>query len=259
MRPWSCVVAASCVALHAWAAPVVAAEEQIPPTPERFVVTVRVDFGPAHQPAHEEQLSVDAGTTPKDAVSLLFPIQSGEVCCNTREQLLVDPQGGVQNAVVWVEMPSGASARVEGVQRMLDQHECMFEPHVMLMPAGGTLAIRNSDPVLHNIRIFRERTMLMHEWQGSQAADLAWRFDEPGRYLVRCGVHAWMYAWVVVADHCCYAVTDRAGRFTIPDVPAGSQTLRVWHETLGEHRQRVGVRAGRSMVLVRFAEGTAIQ
>ena len=59
-------------------------------SPERLAVTVRVDFGPAGKPAREERLMVDKGSTPKDAVSLLFPIQSGATCCNTRELAAID-------------------------------------------------------------------------------------------------------------------------------------------------------------------------
>lgn len=60
------------------------------PEPERFPVTVRIDFGPAKKPARAEQLLVDSGTTAKDALSMVVPIQSGEVCCNTREVAMID-------------------------------------------------------------------------------------------------------------------------------------------------------------------------
>lgn len=59
-------------------------------TPKRLPVVVRVDFGTAGKPVREEQLLVDEGTTPKDAVSLVFPIQSGATCCNTRELAAID-------------------------------------------------------------------------------------------------------------------------------------------------------------------------
>ncbi len=58
--------------------------------PRRIPVVVRVDFGPAGKPLREERLEVDKGSTPKDVVSILFPIQSGDVCCNTREIASID-------------------------------------------------------------------------------------------------------------------------------------------------------------------------
>jgi plastocyanin len=158
----------------------------------------------------------------------------------------------VQNAVVWVEMSAGPHEPAEEGAGMLDQRECVFEPHVLLTRAGGTITIRNPDPVLHNVRIFQERTMLMHEWQQPQGPDLTWRFDEPGRYLVRCGVHSWMHAWIVVAEHEYYALTDSTGGFTIPAVPQGDVIVHAWHETLGEHRQRVTVIPGQSVITIRM-------
>jgi len=188
-----------------------------------------------------------------ESTSERHPIEGCGALTKRSPGLLVDHQGGVQNAVVWVEIPTGPHEPVEGVMRILDQRECVFEPHVILLPVGGMLAVRNSDPILHNVRIFQERTMLMHEWQQPQGPDLAWRFDAPGRYLVRCGIHSWMYAWIVVADHRYHAVTDHAGAFTLPDVPEGSYALHVWHETLGEQSQPVTVTPGRSVVTVRTA------
>ncbi len=53
-------------------------------------VTVRVDFGPAGKPAQEAQLQVNPGSTPKDVVSLIYPVQSGAACCDSREVAAID-------------------------------------------------------------------------------------------------------------------------------------------------------------------------
>ena len=75
--------------------------------------------------------------------------------------------------------------------------------------------------------------MLMHRWQKKDASDVRWRFQEPGPYVVRCGVHPWMYAWVVVLSSPVCAITAPSGSFEISGVPAGRHTLHLWHETLG--------------------------
>lgn len=150
-------------------------------------------------------------------------------------QLLVSPEGGVANAVVWLEASPDASQGERDLSVVLDQKGCEFVPHVAIVPPGGKLLIRNSDPILHNVRIFKEAvpSMLMHRWHKRDASDISWSFKEPGRYVVRCGIHPWMYAWVVVANHRSYAVSDSEGHFTLPVVPPGRHTLTVWHETLG--------------------------
>ena len=149
-------------------------------------------------------------------------------------RLLVSPEGGVRGVVAWIETPA-AEPKKRTV--LLDQKGCQFEPHVAVVTVGEEILIRNSDPVLHNVRIFSDGkpALWMHRWQRIGGADISWRFDQPGRYVVRCGVHPWMYAWVVVLPpDASGAVTDVEGRFTLSGVPAGKRRLRVWHETLGE-------------------------
>lgn len=55
-----------------------------------FEVTVKVDFGPSGKAAHEEKILVEKGTTPKEAVSQVFPILSGKTCCSFREIMAID-------------------------------------------------------------------------------------------------------------------------------------------------------------------------
>lgn len=61
--------------------------------PDVFPVQVKVDFGPASKPAHQETIYVEEGTTPKEAVSQVFPVMSGKTCCSYREIMEI---GGVR-------------------------------------------------------------------------------------------------------------------------------------------------------------------
>lgn len=180
------------------------------------------------------------GSAPVSETLTLSPkkgIHSTEGCGSLQkvsQKLLVDPAGGIQNVVIWLDSPQGGSADRSGGVVFLDQKECVFSPHVVLVAPGTEVAIRNSDPVLHNVRIFREGEpdMLMHKWQKPDASNIVRRFDEPGRFIVRCGVHPWMYGWVVVTSHA-GTVTGSDGQFTLSDVSPGAYTLHLWHETLG--------------------------
>ncbi len=169
------------------------------------------------------------------------------------QRLQVDGAGGIKDVVVWVEAPAAEPAPA-AAPVLIDQNQCVFEPHVVGILAGGEIAVRNSDSVIHNIRIFREGNpdMLMHQWQKADAADIPWRFKEPGRYVVRCGVHHWMYAWVFVAPGGFVAVTDEKGNFSLAGVPAGKHTLHVWHETLGTKEIPVEVGPQGSAQEIRF-------
>ena len=165
------------------------------------------------------------------------------------QKLRVDASGGIRDAVVWLELPdTGMTPAAAPV--LIDQNQCVFDPHVVAIPAGGEIAVHNSDTVIHNIRIFRKGKpdMLMHQWQKPDSADIPWRFKEPGRYVVRCGVHYWMYSWVFVAPGGPFAVTDASGRFTLAGLPAGKHTLHIWHETLGTKEIQVEVAAAGSQL-----------
>lgn len=61
--------------------------------PKTFPIHLAVDFGPAGKPVHEEKLFVEKGTTPKEAVSQVFPVLSGKTCCSFREIMEI---GGVR-------------------------------------------------------------------------------------------------------------------------------------------------------------------
>ena len=58
-----------------------------------------------------------------------------------------------------------------------------------------------------------------------------------------CDVHRWMTAYVGVMTHPYFAVTDAKGTFTIGHVPAGTYTIKTWHEQFGERTSRVIVKS----------------
>ena len=53
-------------------------------------VEVVVDFGPVGKPEVRKQIAVSKGSTPRDAVSMVFPIMTGIACCDTREIVSID-------------------------------------------------------------------------------------------------------------------------------------------------------------------------
>lgn len=174
-----------------------------------------------------------------------YPIEGCGSPEKVSPKLRVAGDGGVRDVVVWLDVSAenGGKGTEGAVPILMDQKECVFTPHVVVTPAGGSVAIRNSDKMIHNVRIFPEGvpSMLMHQWQKPDAADIVWQFKEPGRYVVRCGVHPWMYGWVFAAPSRSVAVTDEAGRFAVAGVPDGRHTLHLWHETLGSREVPVSV------------------
>jgi len=61
--------------------------------PKTYPIRMKVDFGPAGKTAYDEVVQVEKGTTPKQAVSQIFPVLSGKGCCSLKEVIEI---GGVR-------------------------------------------------------------------------------------------------------------------------------------------------------------------
>ncbi|HEU4403133.1 MAG TPA: DUF2012 domain-containing protein, partial [Candidatus Polarisedimenticolia bacterium] len=170
------------------------------------------------------------------------------------ESLLVGKDGGLRNAVVSIGPLRAGKPFPPGEKPAIDQHGCWFIPHVQVVPAGVSMDIVNSDGILHNIHTFPKNNAPINMAQPKFKKVMTHTFETPDIVRVVCDVHSWMKAWIIVAAHPYYAVTGEDGSFALQDVPPGTYTVTVWHETLGTKQQTVTVTAG-ATVEAAFAFG----
>lgn len=169
-------------------------------------------------------------------------------CCGTPapldERLVVSADGGVRDAVVELcGVPRSAAHTLPG-PFTLTQHGCTYTPHVLVVPVGTPVEIQNADPIMHNVHSFCRRNEAVNRAQGGGSDPMALTFARAERVRLRCDLHGWMSAWVVVAAHPWFACTDAQGRFSLDGVPPGTYTVRCWQERLGECECTVTVPAG---------------
>jgi hypothetical protein len=146
------------------------------------------------------------------------------------ESLLV-ADGKLANAVVQLRgVPGAPPAPAAGT---LDQVRCRFEPRVQALPRGSILNVVSSDPILHNVHGWIGRATVLNQAMPEQGKAVARTLERPGIVQVKCDVHDWMAAWVVVTEGPA-AVSAADGSFTFRDVPPGSYTAVAWHERLGD-------------------------
>lgn len=154
----------------------------------------------------------------------------GAVTNNNR--LMPGPDGSIPWAIVRIrDIGSGkgfATGAAGGI--ILDQKQCQYLPHLVAVPVGGVIPIRNLDPVPHNIRIEdpASDSILMNLVQATAGRVDSFTVDRPGAVIVRCDYHPWMNAYLFGVDNPYYAVTGPDGTFTIDGIPPGSYTVELW-------------------------------
>jgi plastocyanin len=182
-----------------------------------------------------------AGPVPKLAAR---PVISDVAICGKADRpspaLVLGKNKELGNAFVWLEGAKGGDLP-KGPFR-LDQKGCAFEPYAQVVSKGAPVTVLNSDAVLHNVHATTVKgDALFNKAIPVKGQSFKEPFTTAGVVRVKCDVHAWMNAWVFVADSPFAAVTDKEGRFAFPGVAPGTYRLHAWHELLGEKVQSVVV------------------
>ena len=154
--------------------------------------------------------------------------------------------GKLQNAFVWVKkgLESYAPGAPPAQPIVMDQHGCLYHPHVIGAQVGQKVVFLNSDLVPHNVRSIVEANAPFNDMMPTKGMRVEKTFGAP-EIMVRakCDYHPWMAAFVGVVPHPFFAVTNDAGEFTLVNVPEGDLELEAWTESFGKQTQKVKVEA----------------
>lgn len=179
--------------------------------------------------------------------SAKIPLAQFAQCANpkgTDDDVLIQ-DGKVQNAFVYIKegVESYAFPPASG-EVTLDQKGCLYEPRVVGLRVGQTLAVKNSDAFLHNVHALPKYSHAFNMAMAQAGTEIRKNFDAPEVMVaIRCDVHPWMRAYVGVLSHPLFAVTGPDGVFEIHGVPPGTYTLEAWHERLGTKTMQVTIGA----------------
>ena len=165
----------------------------------------------------------------------------------TSEDLVVNPNNTVKWVLVYVKEGISGEFKAPDQPVVVNQKGCLFSPHAVGMMVGQKINFTNDDSVLHNVRANTKVNKMFNIAQPIQGMTTTKTFEQPEIGIqMRCDVHFWMSSYIHVLKHPFFAVTGDDGSFSIKDLPAGTYTIEVWHESLGTQTQIVTVADGES-------------
>ena len=158
--------------------------------------------------------------------------------------LIVAADGALQLAVVSVDDAAPAPLPTTFTAAFIDQKSCVYRPSVVATRAGQSIKVKNSDPLMHNVRAMNDRKPIFNVAMPLENLTIDKPLPaNPTVVQLHCDVHPWMTAWIVTFAHDLYATTNAQGQFRIDAVPAGHHAIKLWHPRLGEQRAELDVKA----------------
>lgn len=155
------------------------------------------------------------------------------------ETIKVGPKNGIQNIVMYMfttttKKAPESKAALEALAKevKVDNMGCRYEPRVTAMHTSQSLVIGNPDPIGHNSKgeLFKNQSFNDLIPAGGSVKK-TFKEKEPRPMPLSCNIHPWMGGYLLIADHPYFGVSDANGDITIKNVPEGTHTFVIWHET----------------------------
>lgn len=162
------------------------------------------------------------------------------------EMLALGSGNTMGNILVWVSkgLPEGKTWPVPKNPVTLDQHGCVYVPHVQGIMVGQTYRILNSDGILHNVHALPKVNPSFNKPMPATLKEATTTFTKPEPvFQIKCDVHPWMSAYIGVFTHPFFSATGTDGKFTISGLDPGTYEITAWHERLGTQTATVTVGA----------------
>jgi hypothetical protein len=169
------------------------------------------------------------------------------------DELLVDSESkGIANVFVYLPKAANVHPRLRESSKkeiVFDQKGCRFIPHALFARTDQVVVVKSDDACAHNARTVPLRNQAVNlaltpnDRVGVQVKN---KVAEKLPIEVQCNIHNWMKGYWLILDHPYGAISEKNGKFTIADLPAGEHEFVVWQEKAGylERKLKVTVAAG---------------
>ena len=159
--------------------------------------------------------------------------------------------------VIMVQPASGKWPRRTPKQRIIEQRDRQFAPHVMMVPVGSSVSFPNFDPVFHNVfSVSPTKAFDLGIYKNGETREVT--FDKEGILRIGCNLHANMAAYLVVVAAPHYVVTDADGKFRFRTLAPGKYKVRAWSDRSTEPvTQMIDIKEGDNSVTVDVHAGAS--
>jgi plastocyanin len=203
--------------------------------------------------AHAAQAGVIRGTVRLDAVARTPAYAPDPYAGHAGALPAVRPpaRGLVGDAVVYVARLDAAvdSALTRDPSgHVLAQRNQAFSTRVLPCVAGSTVDFPNQDPIFHNVfSVSSVRRFDLGKYPQGHSKQVT--FPKPGVVPVFCDIHPNMACFIVVLPNRAFTQPAADGSFTLPALPEGTYTVKVWHPDADEVSRTVKVPAAGDVTL----------
>jgi hypothetical protein len=111
-------------------------------------------------------------------------------------------------------------------------------PRLVVVGPGSFLELKNTGKVSHEFSTPADST-LMPIQRLAPGAVRHQKFTAPGGYLVQCAEYPHITISVLVVDSPFFSTLDERGNFSIPNLPDGKVTLKVWTRGRWAHEMEI--------------------
>ncbi len=147
--------------------------------------------------------------------------------------------GEIADTVIWFVPESGGARPAPGRFSVYTQNKA-FDPPLLVVPVGSTVAFPNSDPIRHNVYSTTPGSAFDFGFYG-EGESRERVFDKPGVVVVNCNVHHVMQAQILVLPTVHHTRPGADGRYRMAGLPAGAGELHFWHPRAGVQTLRVAL------------------
>jgi plastocyanin len=187
------------------------------------------------------------------AVAIPHPARAQDA--NVHAQVLIVPAPAQKSAahaqppdvVLWLKLvnPPGSFRSPAPRRFRMAQKNKSFQPHLLVVPLGSTVAFPNLDPFFHNVfSQFNGKRFDLGLYEAGSTRDV--RFDHEGVSYIFCNIHPEMSAVIITLSTPWYAVSS-GGTVLLHGVPPGVYEVHVWASGANArqldaltHRVRIG-------------------